>query len=200
MDDFIYAKIIDGDIIFFFEEGCTQKELFEQFQKKLNMMKNFFKMGDSFYIYLKDDTQYNLLPKVAKFASTLNLQLAGAYFGDLPSVKKSKKELNLSSTKIFRKHVRSGQVIENPGDIIIFGNINKGAEVNAGGSVIVFGKVAGIIRAGLSNKRNVFIIASQMESSLIEIAEIPLFNYQWPETPVSIRTTGDEALVEQLEI
>lgn len=200
MEDYISAKIVDGDIVFYFEEGYTQKDLLEYFQKKLNMMKNFFKFGDSFYIYLKDESQYNLLPKIAKFAKTLDLKLAGAYFGELPPSKSQKKELDLSKTKIYRKHVRSGQVIDNPGDIIVFGNVNSGAEVNAGGSVIVYGKVYGIIRAGLTNKKNVFIIASKMESSLIEIAEIPFFNHEWPDTPVSIRVENEKALVESLEI
>ncbi|HOO74907.1 MAG: septum site-determining protein MinC [Thermotogae bacterium] len=200
MDDFIYAKIVDGDIIFYFEKGHTMKDSLEAFENKLKMMKKFFTIGDSFYIYIEDEEQYNLIPKIAKLAINENLKLSGAYFGDLPSLKKNKKELNLSSTKIYRKHVRSGQVIDNPGDIIIFGNVNAGSEVKAGGSVIVFGKVSGIIRAGLNNKKNIFIIASEMSSSLIEIASIPFFNYDWPQTPISIRIDGDKALVEPLEL
>ncbi len=61
------------------------------------------------------------------------MNVAGAYFGKLPEGKVGNKELTLSSTKIYRKHLRSGQVVQNPGDIIIFGNVNQGAEVNAGG-------------------------------------------------------------------
>lgn len=200
MDDFITAKIVDGDIVFFFEKGHTQKESLEFFQFKLKQMKSFFTLGDSFYICLENSSQYNMIPKVAKLAKEQDLKLAGAYFEDLPNFKKNKKELSLSNTEIFRKHVRSGQVIDNPGDIIIFGNVNSGAEVKAGGSVIVFGKVFGVIRAGLNNKKNVFIIASEMSSSLIEIAEIPFFNYTWPQTPISIRMLDGKAVVEPLEI
>jgi septum site-determining protein MinC len=200
MSDKVYAKIIDGEIIFYFEKGHTQKELYDSFQEKISMMKNFFNIGDSIYIFLEDESQYNLLPKIAKFAKEVDLKLSGAYFGDIPSAKKAKKDLILSNTKIYRKHVRSGQVIDNPGDIIIFGNINQGAEVNAGGSVIVFGKVYGTIRAGLNNQKNVFVIASKMESALVEIAHIPFFNHTWPETPVSIRVQNEKALVESLEL
>lgn len=200
MEDIVYAKIVDGEIIFFFEDGQTQKDLLQNFNEKISMMKNFFNIGDSFYIYLRDSSQYNMLPKVAKTAKEAGLKLSGAYFGELPLAKKEKKELVLSGTKIFRKHVRSGQVIDNPGDIIIFGNVNQGSEVNAGGSVIVFGRVYGIIRAGLINKNNVFIISSKMESSLIELAEIPFFNYSWPESPVSIRVSKNKAVVETLEL
>jgi septum site-determining protein MinC len=200
MEDIIYAKIIDGDMVFFFQKGYTQKELLESFEKKLNTMKSFFNIGDSIYIFLEDESQYNMIPKIAKLAVSQSIKLAGSFFGELPSMKKNKKELELTNTKIYRKHVRSGQAIENPGDIIIFGNINSGAEVKAGGSVIVFGKVSGILRAGLNTKKNVFIVVSEMASPLIEIAEVPFYNHDWPKGPISIRIEGTKAIVEPLEI
>ncbi|HOP24709.1 MAG TPA: septum site-determining protein MinC [Defluviitoga sp.] len=200
MDDLVYAKIIDGEIIFYFTKGHTQKELFESFKKELIKMKSFFNIGDSFYVYFEDGSQYNLINNIIKFAKNFDLNVAGAYFGKLPDGKVGNKELTLSSTKIHRKHLRSGQVVQNPGDIIIFGNVNQGAEVNAGGSVIIFGKVFGTVRAGITNKKNVFIIAYEMESPLVEIAGIPFYNYEWPKTPISIRIEGDKALVETLEL
>lgn len=202
MEDFISAKIIDGDIVFFFEKGHTQKDSLEFFEKKIDMMKSIFNLGDSFFIYIENEDQYNLIPKIAKLAISKNLRLAGAFFGELPESKKykSEKEFNLSNTKIYRKHLRSGQTIDNPGDIIIFGNVKPGSEVNAGGSVIVFGKVEGIVKAGITNPKNSFIIASEMASPLLEIAGIPFYNYTWPKTPVSIRIEKEKALVEPLEL
>src|SRR5690606_29650055 len=141
MDELVYAKIIDGEIIFYFAKGHTQKDLFESFKRELVKMKSFFNIGDSFYVYFEDGSQYNLINNIIKLAKNFDLNVAGAYFGKLPEGKVGNKELTLSSTKIYRKHLRSGQVVQNPGDIIIFGNVNQGAEVNAGGSVIIFGKV-----------------------------------------------------------
>ncbi len=154
MDELVYAKIIDGEIIFYFAKGHTQKDLFESFKRELVKMKSFFNIGDSFYVYFEDGSQYNLINNIIKFAKNFDLNVAGAYFGKLPEGKVGNKELTLSSTKIYRKHLRSGQVVQNPGDIIIFGNVNQGAEVNAGGgSVIIFGKVFGTVRAGITNKK-----------------------------------------------
>ncbi|HBU12606.1 MAG TPA: hypothetical protein DEB31_07755, partial [Clostridiales bacterium] len=44
--------------------------------------------------------------------------------------------------------VRSGQRIESEGDIVIVGDVNPGAEVIAGGSIAVFGKLRGLAHAG----------------------------------------------------
>jgi septum site-determining protein MinC len=200
MDEPVYAKILDGDIIFYFSKGNTQKDLFEHFQKELVKMKSFFNIGDSFYVYFEDGSQHNLLNRIVKFANSLELNVAGAYFGKLPEGKVGNKELTLSSTQIYRKHLRSGQVIQNPGDIIVFGNVNQGAEVNAGGSIIIFGKVFGTLRAGITNKKNPFIIAYELNSPLVEIAGIPFFNYEWPKSPVSIRIEENKALVEPVEL
>lgn len=47
-----------------------------------------------------------------------------------------------------RRTVRSGQVIKHHADVIILGDVNAGAQVIAGGSVIVWGTVRGRIDAG----------------------------------------------------
>ncbi|MDB5078778.1 MAG: putative septum site-determining protein MinC [Chloroflexi bacterium] len=47
-----------------------------------------------------------------------------------------------------RRTLRSGQVIKHHADVIVLGDINAGAQIIAGGSVIVWGTVRGRIDAG----------------------------------------------------
>ena len=47
-----------------------------------------------------------------------------------------------------RRTIRSGQVVKHHTDIIILGDVNAGAQIIAGGSVIVWGTVRGRIDAG----------------------------------------------------
>jgi septum site-determining protein MinC len=47
-----------------------------------------------------------------------------------------------------RRTVRSGQVIKHHTDVVVLGDINAGAQIIAGGSVIVWGTVRGRIDAG----------------------------------------------------
>lgn len=64
---------------------------------------------------------------------------------------------------IFVKHtVRNGQRIECEGDIVIIGDVNAGAEVIAGGSIAVFGKLRGLAHAGCRGRRDVCVAAIRM--------------------------------------
>ncbi|MBD5558937.1 MAG: septum site-determining protein MinC [Clostridia bacterium] len=58
--------------------------------------------------------------------------------------------------------VRSGQRIECEGDVVIIGDVNAGAEVMAGGSIAVFGKLRGLAHAGCGGRRDVCVAAIHM--------------------------------------
>ncbi len=49
-----------------------------------------------------------------------------------------------------RRTLRSGQVVRHHADVIVLGDVNPGAEIVAGGSVIVWGIVRGRIQAGIA--------------------------------------------------
>lgn len=198
--EIVYPKFIDGDIIFFLEKDVTQKQLLEELSENLEKLSNFFSDGDGFYVLVKNPEMYSIVPKIGKLAKEKKLYLSGVYFEDLPEIKKKKREFRLSGTNIYKKHVRSGQILDNPGDIIIFGNVNQGAEIRAGGSVIVFGKVRGTVRVGMTQHKNTFIVASEMDSPLVEICGIVLNNYAWPKGPVSIHYDNDQINVEPIEL
>ena len=51
--------------------------------------------------------------------------------------------------------IRSGQRIECEGDIVVIGDVNPGAEVIAGGSIAVFGRLSGLAHAGCSGRTDV---------------------------------------------
>ena len=52
---------------------------------------------------------------------------------------------------VIRRTLRSGQVLRHPGHVVIIGDVNPGAEVKAGGSVIVWGRLRGNVYAGAAN-------------------------------------------------
>lgn len=51
---------------------------------------------------------------------------------------------------LIRRTVRSGQIIHHSGTVVIFGDVNPGAEVIAEGDVYVWGKLRGVVHAGAS--------------------------------------------------
>jgi septum site-determining protein MinC len=69
------------------------------------------------------------------------------------------------------KTIRSGTRIEYPGNIVIIGDVNPGAEVIAEGNVIVWGRVRGVIHAGAKGNRNAFICALDLSANQLRIAD-----------------------------
>ena len=58
--------------------------------------------------------------------------------------------------------IRSGQRVECEGDIVVIGDVNPGAEVIAGGSIAVFGKLRGLAHAGCAGRTDVCVAAVNM--------------------------------------
>lgn len=69
------------------------------------------------------------------------------------------------------KTVRSGTRIEYPGNVLIVGDVNPGAEVVAEGNVIIWGRVRGMIHAGSKGNRNAIICALDLSPTQLRIAD-----------------------------
>ncbi|MCA1318758.1 septum site-determining protein MinC [Bacillus tianshenii] len=67
--------------------------------------------------------------------------------------------------------VRSGQVLEVKGDLLLIGDVNPGGTVKAGGNIFVLGALRGNAYAGLLGNNEAVIAASLMRPSLLSISE-----------------------------
>lgn len=70
------------------------------------------------------------------------------------------------------KMVRSGQVLQVKGDLLLIGDVNPGGKVVAGGNVFIMGTLKGIAHAGCFGNDQAIIAASSMKPSQLRIAEI----------------------------
>ena len=69
------------------------------------------------------------------------------------------------------KTIRSGTRIEYPGNIVIVGDVNPGAEIVAEGNVVVWGRVRGMIHAGCKGNREAVICALDLSPNQLRIAD-----------------------------
>ena len=76
----------------------------------------------------------------------------------------------ISKLKVVYNSMRSGQRIESEGDVIVWGHLNNGAEIVAGGSIIVAGRLLGVIHAGGYGRTDVFVWAGCFEASQVRIS------------------------------
>ncbi|KGP73888.1 septum site-determining protein MinC [Pontibacillus yanchengensis] len=68
------------------------------------------------------------------------------------------------------KVVRSGQVIDVRGDVLLVGDVNPGGKIAATGNIYVMGHLRGIAHAGINGDTNAIIAASYMKPSQLRIA------------------------------
>jgi septum formation inhibitor MinC len=67
--------------------------------------------------------------------------------------------------------VRSGVMLDAPGDLVILGDVNPGAEINARGNIIVLGRLRGVAHAAVGGERG-FILALRLEPQQIRIGKM----------------------------
>ena len=79
-------------------------------------------------------------------------------------------ELQGSEAIFLRQTLRSGNSIRFPGHVIVLGDVNPGAEIVAGGSVIVWGHLRGTVHAGALGARNTIVCAMDLSPMQLRIA------------------------------
>ncbi|MFN7144743.1 MAG: septum site-determining protein MinC [Myxococcota bacterium] len=68
--------------------------------------------------------------------------------------------------------VRSGAVVRFAGDIQVFGDVNPGAQLIAGGNVLVFGALKGLAHAGARGDDKSVILAFDMRPTQLRIGKV----------------------------
>ena len=77
-----------------------------------------------------------------------------------------------NDVEIVRSTIRGGQKEYYPGSVVIIGDINPGGEVEAGGDIIIFGKLRGIAHAGINGNIQATITAIGLNPLQLRIAGI----------------------------
>lgn len=79
-------------------------------------------------------------------------------------------ELDSYPTKYIKQTIRSGQVINYEGNIVIIGDCHPGSEITASGDITVWGVLSGIAQAGSAGNERAKIRALKMNAIQLRIA------------------------------
>lgn len=71
---------------------------------------------------------------------------------------------------IVRRTLRGGMAIHHPAGVVIIGDVNPGAEVVAGGDVIVFGALRGVVHAGAGGDEHCVVCALELAPTQLRIS------------------------------
>jgi septum site-determining protein MinC len=71
---------------------------------------------------------------------------------------------------LLHRTLRSGQSLRQPGHVVIVGDVHAGAEVIAGGDVVVWGRLRGMVHAGAMGDDRALVCALELRPTQLRIA------------------------------
>ena len=91
----------------------------------------------------------------------------------LHAIKKTfESQTEISETKYIQNGIRSGQKEEYSGSLVIFGDVNPGAEIIAAGNIAVLGTLRGVAHAGANGNIKAIISANSIDATQVRIANL----------------------------
>ncbi|GCE10155.1 septum site-determining protein MinC [Tengunoibacter tsumagoiensis] len=77
-----------------------------------------------------------------------------------------------TDTLFLRRTIRSGQAIHHASNIVVLGDVNPGAEIVAGGDIIVWGVLRGMVHAGYPDNDQAVVCSLQLAPVQLRIAHL----------------------------
>lgn len=98
---------------------------------------------------------------------------------DIPTYSSEQNEVDVNTlvhsmrcdTKFFYGTLRSGSSVEFPGNVIVIGDVNPGAEIIAEGNIVVMGKLLGFVHAGSAGNDEAIVISNILKPTQIRISK-----------------------------
>lgn len=78
-------------------------------------------------------------------------------------------DLHGDEAVLIRRTLRSGQKVRHPGHVVVIGDVNPGAEIVAGGNVVVWGKLRGVVHAGATGDQAAVVCALDLSPTQLRI-------------------------------
>jgi septum site-determining protein MinC len=110
-------------------------------------------------------------PKTIQTAQTLGL--ATKLAKSVPDLSSKSVETHLydgENAVLVRRTLRSGYSLQHPGHVVILGDVNPGAEIVAGGNIIVWGRLRGVVHAGAEGDERAIVCALDLSPTQLRIA------------------------------
>jgi septum site-determining protein MinC len=188
-DNVVSFKATVNGLILILREEDGFDEIYEQVAKKIESSRRFFKGASIGVKYrgrklsaAEEDKLRELLEKntgaeIKSFEEDTEAQdkpqadLSPAR-EKIPIRRMYYKGIEEGMTRFHKGTVRSGQLVSFEGNLVIIGDVNPGAQVEATGNDIVMGSRRGIVHAGADGNKEAMIAALNLQPTQLRIADI----------------------------
>jgi septum site-determining protein MinC len=168
----VTIKGINDRLLFFLHEEATFEEILKDLNEKLNGSHQSLLVGPIVHVWIVVGKRKLTVEQEQTirdcFATHGNLLIQKF----VAEEEQTKDSTSRSTPYLFKGTVRSGQVIEHDGDIVIIGDVNYGGQVIATGDVYVMGTLRGIAHAGANGDRDAIVAAVYFQPTQIRIADV----------------------------
>lgn len=182
-EDKIKIKGENGGLMLEFPPDMSFSEIMEELGRKLDSGSGFFLRGTLVRVprdrFSKEELAemqelfrtHGLICRMAKPMPATHIRADAMDHGNEGAAENASQETQeLQRMLVIDKTLRGGQAVETEGSVIVFGNVNPGAQITAGGSVDIRGTCRGVVHAGAAGDSTAFIIADHLMPTQIRIA------------------------------
>lgn len=181
MGNNVIFKGSNGKLVIILNPIISFQELKDHLLEKLKKSKQLL-MGYEAIIEFKgrkisEDEEFELLDIINQ---AVDMNILFVTDGEELISKEVEKAVNIVNEGITKFHLgtlRSGEILEYPGNIVVLGDVNPGSIVKAEGNIIVIGTLNGVAQAGIKGNDEAFIVASNMNPFQLKIDEVLFKNY-----------------------
>lgn len=155
-------------------QGSDIEKIKEELKLKMMKTPGFFQ-GIKFLgikgaeLSLEDKLEINL---ILKYKYDFDIQLEDDLSNNLIKPSSSLDISKEGMTKFLYGTLRSGQIIEYNGNIVVIGDVNPGAFLKATGNIIVLGSLKGVAYAGLDDNNEAIVAAYNLLPTQLRIGDI----------------------------
>lgn len=110
--------------------------------------------------------------EVIKEAKTITLPPEDAENIQLTQEPVQRDPRDADDTLFLRRTIRSGQAIHHHSNVVVLGDVNPGAEIVAGGDIIVWGVLRGMVHAGYPDNEQAVVCSLQLAPVQLRIAHL----------------------------
>lgn len=174
----IMFKGVRGNLQLIFSDHVDFSEVLDQIRTKLAVAADFFGVGNMIQVPMANQrlTQEEQVQLTAVFSEygLLWESVDGAVESPVPEqlTIQAEDEVGAPQTLIVEKTLRGGQKVVSDYSVVVFGDVNPGAEIIAGGDIVVLGACRGMAHAGAHGNRRATIKADRLLASQLRIADV----------------------------
>ncbi|NLV75420.1 MAG: septum site-determining protein MinC [Tissierellia bacterium] len=158
----IYIYIKDGDF----------QDILDELEEKLKDSLDFYKEANFLGIKAENLKQSQIIELLYLMKYRYDLHIANEGLLEHMEISEYYTGIKEGMTKFIHSTIRSGQVIEYDGNIVIIGDVNPGALIKAKGNIIILGTIRGVAHAGIDGNKDAIVAAYDLRPTQLRIANI----------------------------